>query len=322
MLSGLTLIGPEQIGVVQRFGRCVSSDLGPGIHYRWPWPVESVTRLAPRRLRAVEIGYRTNLTPVTAGPEPQVYEWNTQHRLGRYQKVAEESLMLTGDENLVEVNGVVQYGIRDPALYLYHVKDPETLMRTAAERALRLSLARESLDAVLTSKRTEIENAWKTELTSKLDEYRSGLAVISVRLQDVHPPLEVVEAFRDVASALEEKSTRINEAEGYLREQVPLARGQLRGRILLAEGYSVARIERSRGESSRFSEQEQAYRHTPDVTAFRLYLETIERVLPNKTKYIVDAKKVGRRRFLFLDSKDLNLLNLVEPRPSTGDQPR
>jgi regulator of protease activity HflC (stomatin/prohibitin superfamily) len=151
-------------------------------------------------------------------------------------------------------------------------------------------------------------------LNLKLEEYRSGLEILSVKLQDVHPPLEVVEAFRDVASALEEKSTRINEAEGYLREQLPLARGQSRARILSAEGYARTRVDKSRGDSARFVERELAYRRAPDVTALRLYLESIEKVLPNKSKYIVDAKKVGRRRFLFLDSKDLNLLNIVEPK--------
>jgi Cu+-exporting ATPase len=314
VLSGFTLISPEQSGVVQRFGRLVPAVLAPGIHYRMPWPMESITRVAPRRVRVVEIGYRTNLNPPLSRTEPQTYEWNTQHRLGRYQKVAEEGLMLTGDENLVEVNCVVQYDVRDPALYLFAVRDPEELIRTAAQQALRLSVAREPLDAILTDGRPRIEEAWRTELKRKLDECRTGLEILSVKLQDVHPPLEVVEAFRDVASALEEKSTRINEAEGYLREKVPLARGQSRGRILSAEGYASARIDKSHGDSDRFVAQELEYRRAPDVTALRLYLETIEKVLPNKSKFIVDTQKNGRRRFLFLDSKDLNLLSIVEPK--------
>jgi regulator of protease activity HflC (stomatin/prohibitin superfamily) len=165
----------------------------------------------------------------------------------------------------------------------------------------------------LTDQRSRIEQAWKEELSETLKPYHSGLEVLSVRLQDVHPPLEVVEAFRDVASALEEKSTRINEAESYLLEQVPLARGQSRARLLAAEAYSKSRIERSRGESARFTEREQAYRKAREVTSLRLYYEAVEQVLPNKQKYIADSKKLGRRRFLFLDAKDLNLLNLVEP---------
>ena len=312
LISGLVLITPEQVGVVQRFGRHIPPDLGPGLHYRWPWPVEAVTRLAVRRLRVVEIGYRTDLSP-SAALEPRAYEWNTQHRLGRYRKAAEEGLILTGDENLVEINAVVQYGIGDPALYLFHVKDPETLIRTVAEQSLRLSAARQSLDAILTNGRVDLERDWTADLKSRLAEYQCGLEVLSANLQDVHPPVEVVEAFRDVASAQEERSTLINEAEGYMREQLPRARGQSRARLLSAEGYSAARIDRSRGDSSRFNEQEQAYRTAPDVTARRLYLETVEKVLPNKAKYIVDSKKAGRRRFLFLDSTGLNLLNVIEP---------
>jgi HflK protein len=312
ILSGFALVGPDQVGVVWRFGR-LAVNLDPGIHYRWPWPIEKVTRLAPRRVQVVEIGYRTNLEAASGAEGPSVYEWNTQHRQGRYRKVAEESLMLTGDENLVEVNAVAQYSIRDPAFYLFNVKEPETLIRAVAERTLRWIVARHPLDAILTDQRSQIELAWQGELSEMLKRYDSGLEVLSVRLQDVHPPVEVVEAFRDVASALEEKSTRINEAESYLLEQVPLARGQARARLLAAEGYSKSRIERSRGESARFAEREQAYRKVPEVTSLRLYFEAVEQVLPNKQKYIADSKKLGRRRFLFLDAKDLNLLNLVEP---------
>ena len=318
LLSGVALIRPEQVGVVQRFGKQVKH-LQPGMHIRFPWPIESVTRLATRRVLAAEIGYRTNIAQSDASAEPSVYEWNTQHRQGRYSKIAEESLMLTGDENLVEVNAVAQYVIRNPDQYLFNVKNPEDLIRATAERTLRWTTARQSLDAILTTGRSGIENAWRAELEKALQEYGAGIEVLSVRLQDVHPPLEVVEAFRDVASALEEKSTLINEAEAYQMEQVPLARGQSAARLETAKGYAASRIERSRGESARFIEREAAYRKAPTVTAQRLYFETIEQVLPNKQKYIADSKKLGRRRFLFLDAKELNLLNIVDPRPA-GEQ--
>jgi len=321
LVSALAPVGPDQVGVVQRFGRFVAGDLGPGIHVRWPWPIETVTRIRPHRVEAVEIGYRTNLAVGEAATEPNVYDWNTQHRQGRYRRIAEEGLMLTGDENLVEINAVAQYRIRDPRLFLFHIKEPETLMRAVAERTLRWTVAREGLDGVLTSRRETIENAWRQELESRLRDYASGLEVLSVRLQDVHPPVEVVESFRDVASALEEKSTRINEAEAYLLEQVPLARGQGQSRILGASSYSTARVERSRGDSARFTLRDQAYRRAPDVTSLRLYFEVIEQVLPKKTKFIADSKKLGRRRFLFLDAKDLNLLNVVEPRPGAPGEP-
>ena len=319
MLSGLTLIGPDQTGVVQRFGRLVAQ-LDPGIHYRWPWPVESVTCLAPHLVRVVEIGYRTNLAPSETAPEPAAYEWNTQHRRGRYRKIPEEGVMLTGDENLVEVNAVAQYRIKDPAVFLFRVKEPESRVRVAAERTLRWTVARMPLDAVLTRERTGIQAAWKKGMDQELSE--CGIEVLEVQLQDVHPPVEVVEAFRDVASALEEKTTRINEAEGYLLEQVPIAQGQAWARRVAADAYARGRIERSRGESARFVERHEAYRKAPDVTALRLYFETVEQVLPNKQKFITDSRKLGRRRLLFFDSKDLNLLNIVEPKSAPSEQPK
>jgi HflK protein len=272
-------------------------------------------------VEVVEVGYRTVTAPGESGPEPSVYEWNTQHRLGRYRKVPEEALMLTGDENLVEVNAAVQYRILDPRRFLFRVQDPPALLRAVAERTLRAAIAREALDGVLTTRRGRIELGWKEALAGVLGQYGSGVEVLDVRLQDVHPPLEVVEAFRDVATALEEKSTRINEAEGYRLEQVPLARGQEQARILGARAYSEARIERAAGEGLRFGLRQEAYRRNAPVTALRLYFEAIEQVLPNKPKTIADAKKLGRRRFLVLDAKDLNLLNVVDPRPGTPEPP-
>jgi HflK protein len=321
LISGITIVGPEEIAVVQRFGRRVDRDLEPGIHYRWPWPVETVSRVAPGRVQVVEIGYRTSLSPAAQGPEPRVYEWNTQHREGRYLKVPEEGLMLTGDENLVEVNAVVQYDITDPEKYLFEVENPVELMRSAAEQSLRSSIACRPLDAVLTGGRSAIEADWREDLQRRMAAYDSGLRVQATRLQDVHPPVEVVEAFRDVASALEEKVTRINEAESYHREQVPLARGQARARLLAAQGYAAARTERSRGDGSRFVERDLEYRKAPQVTALRLYFETIEQVLPNKRKYITDPHRLGQRRFLFVNEKGLNLLNVIEPESKPGGAP-
>ena len=317
LLTAVAVIGPEQVGVVQRFGR-LKEVLQPGFHIRWPWPIDRLTRVTPGRVQVVEIGYRSNLDSEEIAEEPKAYEWNTQHRLGRYVKVPEEVLMITGDENLVEVNAVVQYDIENPARFVFAARDPQLLMRAVSERSLRWVLSRRSLDEILTTQRSEIEAVWHEELDGKLAGYDTGLGLLSVRLQDVHPPVEVVEAFRDVASALEEKSTLINQAESYAREQLPLARGQASAQLLSAEAYSEARIERSRGDSARFSQREQAYRSARAVTSLRLYLETVEEVLPNKTKYIADSEGTGRRRFLFLNSEDLDMVNLmgqaVDPR--------
>jgi HflK protein len=308
LLSGLVIIGPDQVGVVQRFARLVEGELGPGVHYRWPWPVERVTRVAPHKVRTLEIGFRRS---IEGGSEPRVYVWNTRHMSDRFRQVIEESLMLSGDENLVEVYGVVHYDISDPALFLFQTRNPEKLMRLTAERTLRWTIARVSLDEILTTALSALEEAWKKDLSQAHEDYGSGLRIQSVFLKHVHPPLEVVPAFREVATALEDRSTRINEAEGYLREQVPIAHGMARARLIEAAGYSESRIRRSQGESERFTSLAEAFQDAAETTVDRLYLETIERILAGKPKYITKGPHTtGRRRFLFFDSEDLGWLNL------------
>jgi Cu+-exporting ATPase len=297
--SGVTIIGPDELGVVQRFGQKLATPLGPGLDYRIPWPVERVTRLKPHRIQVAEIGFRT-LAPA-GSTEPAVYEWNLQHRSGRYEKRADESLMLTGDENLIEVNAVVQYAVGSPETFLFSTTDPHNVIRTAAESVLRLLLGQASLEAALTTGRSEIERQAKGLMQSRLDTYQSGLRVVAVQLQDVHPSVEVVDAFRNVASAFEEKNTLINQAEAYRNEQLELARGQALARLAEAAGYTTDRANRAAGDAERFNQAVEAFRRARGVTETRLYLETIEQVLAGKKKMIVDSSKFGRRQMLFID---------------------
>ncbi|HEX4948441.1 MAG TPA: FtsH protease activity modulator HflK [Blastocatellia bacterium] len=303
LLSGITIIGPDEAAVVKRFGRGVLPALQPGLHYRIPWPIETITRVKPQQVQVAELGFRTVNTASNQAAEPVVYEWNLQHRDGRYERRADESLMLTGDENLIEVNAVVQYALGSPDEFLFSTTDPTNVIRTTAESALRLLIGQNSLDAVLTTGRLSIEQQAKELTQRSLDQYHSGLRVIAVQLQDVHPSVEVVDAFRNVSSAFEEKNKLVNQAEAYRNEQLELARGQALARLAEAAGYTTDRANRAKGDAERFKQAVEAFKSAPGVTETRLYLETIEQVLAGKKKLIVDASKFGKRQMFFVDPK-------------------
>jgi len=298
LLSGVHTIRPNQAGIVERLGQHLEPDEGPGLHYRLPWPVDRLTRIEASKIRVLELGFRSNAG--TAQGEPAAYEWNVQHRSGRFQRKPEESLMLVGDQNIMELNAVVHYCLKQPGDYVLRQVDGETTVRSAAESAFSAVASTTSLDDLLTTGRAAVEARIKTELQAHLNRYRSGVEVLHVQLLDVHPSLEVVDAFREVSGAYEEKNRLINEAEAYRNEQVALSRGNAKALIAGAEGYSVARKNRSGGDASRFQLREAEYRGSPDLTGTRLYLETMEEVLPGKKKMIVDARS-GKRQLLLLD---------------------
>jgi Cu+-exporting ATPase len=313
LLSGLVAIGPSEVGLALRFGRLTGAPLEPGLHWRLPWPVVKIARVEPRRVRVAEVGFRSQQVPAGA-VEPAAYEWNTRHDAGRYQPVLEESLMLTGDENLVEAYGVVHYAVSDPAAFLLRARDAAELVRTTAETTLRWTVARLPLDAVLTSERSAIEQSWARSLAERLARYDVGVEVVSSHLIDAHPPLEVVEAFREVASASEERTRAINEAEGYQLERIPVARGEAQASLHAAEGYRERLQRRSTGDSAAFRLRAKEFAAHPDVTRFRLYAETIDQVLPDKRKVITAGGAGGRRRFLYLErGEPAPPLTVLEP---------
>ncbi len=303
VLNGVYVIPPDQIGIIQRFGRKLVPQDDPGIHYKLPWPIDKLTRVQSRRVRVVEIGFRTNAASSEA--EPATYEWNAQHRSGRFQKVPDESLMLTGDQNMIELNATVHYDLARPDEFVFGQLDGEATVRAAAESVVQSAVTSASLDDVLTTGRSSIERRVQRELQTRLDRYRTGIRILGVRLEDVHPSLEVVDAFRNVSGAFEEKNRVINEAEGYRNEQVALARGNAKASLADAQGYAAARTNRAVGDASRFGQRESAYRAAPGPTETRLYLETIEQVLPAKRKLIVDSTKARRQLFLLEDGVEI-----------------
>ena len=225
---------------------------------------------------------------------------------GQYRTVEKESLMLTGDENIVDAEMIVQYKIKDPVAYLFKIVEPELTVREAAEASLRTVVGRNKIDETLTTGKFQIQEGTKTQLQLILDKYESGIHVVAVQLQDVSPPKEVIGAFKDVASAKEDKNRMVNQAEGYRNDIIPKARGEAEAMIRDAEGFRESRIKRSEGDAVKFTTILKEYRKAKSITQKRLYLETMERVLPGIEKIIVPDKDSG------------NMLNLLNLNPGKG----
>ena len=210
--------------------------------------------------------------------------------------------MLTGDENIVDAEMIVQYRIKDPIAYVFNFIKPEVTVRQASEASLRTVIGRHNIDQALTSGKFMIQEEAKGLVQSILDKYETGILVVAVQLQDVSPPEQVVAAFKDVASAKEDKNRMINQAEGYRNDVIPKARGEAQSMIREAEGYKEARIARAEGDVAKFNAVLKEYRKAKGVTETRMYLETVEEILENREKIIVPDGESGGNL--------INLLNL------------
>jgi len=281
LLLGLYSVGPDEVGVVQRFGE-YNRLVGSGLNYHFPYPIETVKTPKVTEVKRIEIGFRT---------------------IGKnqYRTIEQESLMLTGDENIVDAELIVQYKIKDPIDYLFNFIGPELTLREASEASLRTVVGRHNIDQALTSGKLMIQEETKELLQITLDKYETGVIVVAVQLQDVSPPKQVIDAFKDVASAKEDKNRMINEAEGYRNDIIPKARGEAQSMIRKAEGFRESRIKRAEGDVAKFKAIVKEYNKAKDVTKERLYLEAMEEILPGIDKYIVPNGKDGNL---------LNLLNL------------
>ncbi|MCX7818597.1 MAG: heavy metal translocating P-type ATPase [Kiritimatiellae bacterium] len=304
--SGLVVVGPGEVAIVRTFGRAHASPLGPGLHLHAPWPFGRRDRLRPLEVRRVEIGFRADLT--AANTEPPAYEWNVQHRGGRYSRVPAEAEVWTGDENLVDVKAVVHYCIRDPYAALFRLgrNDREgrplwdELVRRAAESALRAEAAARSASELMAEQRSEIEARVRERLERLLAQYANAFEVRDVRLADVHPPLEVVPAFREVAAAQEAREAEINSAQADALALRAAARGEAAARVIGARAAATSRWTRAAGEARRFTAVASAYAVAPEVVAARLRWEAVESALAGRPKWIVDAGDSAGRRVLWL----------------------
>ncbi|MGA1796222.1 MAG: FtsH protease activity modulator HflK [bacterium] len=300
-VSGFFIIRPNQLGVVQIFGKRRPRTIAPGLHYIPPWPIGRVTKL-PRSVDRVEIGFRSRSVREALGDPNRVYqplvayEWDIQHRTGAYKDVPDESQTFTGDENFIELDMVVHYTIKDPALYLFRIRgreDADSIIRFTAKSTIIRIIAKKTIDDILTTERNAIEEEAKEGLQAVLDDYGAGIEVEGIYLQSVHPPIEVADAFRDVVNANEEKSRLINLAEAYSREQLPLARGNAFNSLEDAGAYRKELIDKSAGDGKRFLFSAQEFGRYPSVTKERLYLETMEAGLSGIKKFVMDKNRTG-----------------------------
>jgi membrane protease subunit HflK len=291
-LTGLYFVGPGRVGVVRRFGRALAEPANPGVHLKVPWPVDRVTRLEIPRVRRVEIGFETREDPrAVTGVAAEFYAtlWESRHAAGTYEKRPEEALRLTGDENVVDMNSVIFYRVSNPRDYLFNVARADNLVKLAAESVMSEIVGSLSIEDVLTARRAPLEDALGSGLQSLLDDAGAGIHVIGVRMQDMHPPLEVVPSFRDVASAQEDKNRIVNEALSYTNETIPKARGDAERLLLEAAAYKSERVDHAHGDAERFIALAEEYRRAKSVTETRLYIETMEELLKGIEKFIVGS---------------------------------
>ena len=301
-VSGFYIIQQGEEGIVYRFGKFSRSGIKAGLHFHAPGPVEKVVRVQVDLVQRVELGFRS---VGRAAGSARAYQWESRHQSGSYEKRLDESLIFTGDENIIDVNTVIQYRVSDPVRYVLNIEDPYVVVGSYGQAALRRVVSTTDIERLLTTDRTRIENLVASRLQDLLDASESGIRVIGVKLQDVHPPLEVVSAFRDVASAREDKNRLVNQAEAYRDSLIPEVRGL--GAKLNAEANAekTEAVERSNGETQRFLEVVKQYQKSSDVTGLRMYLETMEKVLPGLRKFIVEPGAGGEPVDLRFFDKDV-----------------
>jgi len=277
LASGFYRVLPDEVGVVLRFG-AYNRTTQPGLNYHLPSPIEKALTPSVTRVNRTEIGYRN-----AEGP-------------GRGQvtrQVPEEALMLTGDENIVDINFTVFWVIKDAYAYLFDIRDPDATVKSAAESAMREVVGETPIAQALSEGRGKIETDAQHLLQGILDAYRAGVEVTQLQLLKVDPPAPVIDAFRDVQRARADQDRLRNEAESYRNDIVPRARGAATAIKQEAEAYRQEIIARSQGDADRFLSVYHAFKAAQDVTQQRLYLETMEEILKNSNKVIIDKSAQG-----------------------------
>ena len=269
LLTGIYIVDPAERGVVLRFGAFQTSTT-QGPHWHIPYPIESVYKVNVEQVRSAEIGFRNSQNSYSGG-------------------VSSESLMLTKDENMVDVNLAVQYKIADAQSYLFNVYNPEMTLSHVIQSVIRQVVGDNTMDHVLTTGRDQVAQEVKTASQALLNDYGVGLLITAVTMQDAQPPIQVKAAFDDVVKAREDEQRYINEAKAYANDIVPKARGASQRLLAEAEAYKSQIVSKSEGEAYRFTQILTEYLKAPVVTKERLYRETLEEVLSSTNKVIVDS---------------------------------
>jgi membrane protease subunit HflK len=302
-LSGFFRVEPDELGVVLRFGKEVR-EVQPGLNYHLPFPIE--TALTPKALRVnkIDIGMRF---------VDDVRRGGTMTR-----DVPEESLMLTGDENIVDVDFAVLWKVKPTGVgdFLFNIQKPEGTVKAVAESAMREVIGRSDIEPILTGARQTIENAVHDLVQKTLDQYGAGIVVQQIQLQKVDPPSQVIDAFRDVQAARADLERSVNEAQTYTNTVVPEARGRVAQITQAAEAYRSQTVAEATGQAARFTKIYDEYKKAPDVTRERMYLETMERVLGGSDKVIVDQGAGGTGVVPYLPLNELGKGAQQPPRPA------
>ena len=280
-VSGFFRVEPDEIGVVLRFGKHVR-EVQPGLNYHLPYPIETVLTPKALQVRKIDVGMRIV---------------DDLRRGTTVRDVPEESLMLTGDENIVDVDFSVLWRIKPTGVgeYLFNIQNPEGTVKAVAESAMREVIGRSDIQPILTGARQNIEIAVQELMQKTLDQYGAGVQIQQVQLQKVDPPQQVIDAFRDVQAARADLERAQNEAQTYANRVVPEARGRAAQILQGAEAYKSQTVAEAAGQTSRFSKIYEEYKKAPDVTRKRMYLETMERMLGGTDKIILDSEP-GRLR--------------------------
>ncbi len=307
LASGVFQVAPDELGLVMRFGK-FNRKVDPGLGYRWPYPIESVEIPKVTRVTAIPIGVRL-VEDTRRG---------TQTR-----DVPEESLMLTGDENIVDVDftvfWVVAPGAAGAADYQFNMQNPQGTVKAVAESAMREVIGRSELEPILTGGRQRIESEVHDLVQKTLDQYKAGITVTQVQMLKVEAPAQVIDAFRDVQAAQADQERVQNEARTYAGRVVPEARGKAAQLVQAAEAYREQTVAEATGQTARFNKIYEEYKKAPDVTRQRLYLETMERLFGSTDKVILDSSAQGGGVVPYLPLPELRKGSPVQaPQPATG----
>jgi modulator of FtsH protease HflK len=302
-------VQPDELGVVMRFG-AYSYRTEPGLHWHLPWPIEHVLLPAVTRINRTEIGYRSG-APVDAD----------SGSAGSGRDVPSESLMLTGDENIIDINLAVFWKISNPEAYLFNTRDPDNLVKAIAESSIREVIGRTPIQPALTQLRAQIETDVHKQTQQILDNYGAGIEITQVQLQRVDPPDAVIESFRDVQRANTDAERMRNEAEAYHNDIVPRARGDAARIVAEGQGTKQASVAQATGQAQQFDAVLKAYQAAKDVTLQRMYLDTMQDILAHSQPLVVDDRLKGLVPFLPLNLPPPGRPAAAPPPPSTAAAP-
>lgn len=290
-LTGVYLVDEGSRGVLTRFGAFLETTM-PGLHWHIPAPIEKVEVVNIDQQRFLEIGYRSGGRQQSAGSVPK------------------EALMLTQDENIIDIRLAVQYQVKDAQSYLFNVAEPDVTLKQVIESAQRAVIGRNTMDYVLTEGRGHISDEIKVEIQQTLDQYRTGIRVSNVSLVDAQPPDEVQSAFEDAIKSREDEQRLKNEAEAYANEVVPKARGAAARLLEESEAYKQRAVSRAEGEASRFRQLLTEYEKAPEITRERMYMDAMQEVLSQTSTILVDVKSSSNVFYLPIDRLQRSALSL------------